>query len=141
MSDESVTDPAEKIEYESWECNSCGAPCRIQIAYSDEKLPKHLKGKERFREKRCFCSEPFVNWQRVPYAQRERALAEMTQHCEICGGDWVDNGLQAGCACVKIQEQAKEIARLHDELTCEFCEKEAGPENPCVCLDCYHESI
>ena len=41
----------------------------------------------------------------------------------------------------KIQEQAKEIARLHDELTCEFCEKEAGPENPCVCLDCYHESI
>jgi hypothetical protein len=37
----------------------------------------------------------------------------------------------------KIQEQAKEIARLHDELTCEFCEKEAGPENPCVCLDCH----
>lgn len=65
--------------------------------------------------------------------------------CRVCGFEGCDLCIFHHCCnCVakdaRIKEQAKEIARLRDELTCEFCDQEAGPENPCVCMDC-HNSI
>lgn len=42
---------------EKWECNLCGTPCKIQIEYTDVKLPKHLKGRLRFNSSICICEE------------------------------------------------------------------------------------
>ena len=55
-----------KIMKEVWECNECGTPCRIEILYSDDKLPTHLKkGMDHFRDRRCFCREQTSNWKRL----------------------------------------------------------------------------
>lgn len=44
----------EEVEIiQSWECNECGLPCRIQIHTSDTLLPDFLKGNDRFRYKDC----------------------------------------------------------------------------------------
>ncbi len=56
------------MKTEIWECNQCDedAPCRIEIKYSDAKLPGHLKGNARFRDKRCFCEESHLpDWDRL----------------------------------------------------------------------------
>lgn len=50
---------------EKWVCVVCKLPCTIEIDYSDEKLPKHLNGNERFRDKKCFCSEDTPEWTRI----------------------------------------------------------------------------
>jgi len=51
---------------ERWECNVCGVPCRIEIEFSDAKLPHHLKGNpSRFRDKRCPCKEINPEWERI----------------------------------------------------------------------------
>ena len=52
------------LKKEKWICNVCGSPCTIEITYSDEKLPKHLKGNERFRRKHCFCDEDNPKWEK-----------------------------------------------------------------------------
>ena len=57
-----------KLQQEIWECRACdsAAPCRIEITYSDDKLPKHLKGNQRFRRQVCLCKEtPTPLWDRI----------------------------------------------------------------------------
>ena len=46
----------------------------------------------------------------------DKVLAQRIKHCEICGGDWVDNGLQSGCMCIKSQAQAKLLERCRRHL-------------------------
>lgn len=59
---------------EKWECRKCGLPCRIEIEFTDEKLPAHLKGGVRFRDQSCFCQESrSPEWQRVDKNGNERS--------------------------------------------------------------------
>lgn len=51
---------------ERWECNVCELPCRIEITTTDEKLPKHLKGRDRFVSQGCVCKEDRAIWERLP---------------------------------------------------------------------------
>jgi len=56
------------LKVEVWECRACdrSAPCRVEITYSDDKLPTHLKDKHRFRRRACICDEsPFPAWDLV----------------------------------------------------------------------------
>ena len=50
---------------EKWECSICGSPCRVEITYSDDKLPEHLKAKTRFRNRICPCKESYPVWQNI----------------------------------------------------------------------------
>jgi len=51
---------------EIWVCNVCGSPCRIEIEYSNNKMPEHLIREQRFRNRGCICkSEPFPDWRLV----------------------------------------------------------------------------
>jgi len=57
------------LQVEVWECRACDdrAPCRVEITFSDAKLPAHLKGNQRFRRMVCLCNEcPTPLWDRMP---------------------------------------------------------------------------
>lgn len=57
------------LQVEVWECRACDnrAPCRVEITFSDAKLPQHLKGNQRFRRMVCLCNEsPTPLWDRMP---------------------------------------------------------------------------
>jgi hypothetical protein len=57
------------LQVEVWECRACDnrAPCRVEITFSDAKLPQHLKGNQRFRRMVCLCNEsPSPLWDRMP---------------------------------------------------------------------------
>jgi len=49
------------------------------------------------RYKRCLAAEV-------------RRLQGMITHCENCGGDWVDNGLQSRCYCCEVKRLQERIA-------------------------------
>jgi len=52
---------------ERWICTHCGneAPCKLEITYSDAKLPEHLKGRQRLARNVCPCGEcPSAQWER-----------------------------------------------------------------------------
>ena len=55
------------LQAEKWECRACGieAPCKVEIVFSDAKLPEHLKGNQRFRRMVCLCEEKRPDWKRV----------------------------------------------------------------------------
>ena len=40
---------------ERWRCTGCALPCEVTICYTDDKLPDHLKGKDRLNRKSCLC--------------------------------------------------------------------------------------
>ena len=62
----SEKDKGEGMKTEIWECSKCGSPCRIEIQYTDEKLPQHLRGESRLRFKGCICrSAPFAFWRSI----------------------------------------------------------------------------
>jgi hypothetical protein len=51
---------------EKWQCTHCGkeAPCKLEVSYTDVKLPEHVKGKLRFTKKICVCNEyPTPAWE------------------------------------------------------------------------------
>ena len=51
---------------EIWECSECGLPCRVEINFSEEKLPEHLKNDSRFRDRSCPCKETRpTKWEQV----------------------------------------------------------------------------
>ena len=52
---------------EKWECVSCGNPCRVEIVYSDDKIPEYLKKNHpRFRNRICLCKENRLpNWEQI----------------------------------------------------------------------------
>lgn len=57
----------EHLQVEVWECRACGdeAPCRVEITFSDTKMPQHLKGRQRFTRMVCLCGEtPTPFWDR-----------------------------------------------------------------------------
>ncbi len=45
--------PAPVEIVQRWTCNVCGLPCHVVIHTSDDSLPDHLKGNERFRQRGC----------------------------------------------------------------------------------------
>jgi len=50
---------------ETWECNVCGLPCKIEIQFSNEKLPVHILGEDHFRDKQfCPCREARPDWEK-----------------------------------------------------------------------------
>jgi hypothetical protein len=53
-----------ELKEEIWECTKCGSPCRVSISYSDDKLPAHLKGNERFRRRGCPCAQDTPEWRK-----------------------------------------------------------------------------
>ncbi len=57
---------------------------------------------------------------RALVAKLQKAAGGVITHCDNCGGSWVDDGLNAGCTCVKIGE----LQRERDEL--EGCFNEAN---------------
>jgi len=75
------------MKKEIWECNECGSPCRIEIYYSDEKLPQHLVGQSRFKNRACPCQETvFPVWKEIfpqAYPADEITLGEILQ-CPRC---------------------------------------------------------
>lgn len=73
------------MKTEIWECKDCDidAPCRIEIKYSDAKLPEHLKGNERFRDKRCFCTETsFPDWRRLDNVNADDLVVKLMEVLE-----------------------------------------------------------
>ncbi len=56
---------------DKYECYGCGQgmpPCRVTIPHTDDKLPQHLKGQDKFRIRPCVCdNQPkiMVDWQKV----------------------------------------------------------------------------
>ncbi|MFA5323949.1 MAG: hypothetical protein WC373_14855 [Smithella sp.] len=55
------------MQEEKWICKQCGdeAPCILTIKYSDEKLPEHLKGRQRLVKETCPCAAyPTAQWER-----------------------------------------------------------------------------
>ena len=52
------------MKTEKWECKECeGAPCKVEIHYSNKEVPEHLKYATRFKNKVCLCKEPQrPNW-------------------------------------------------------------------------------
>jgi hypothetical protein len=94
---------------ERWECkgpggNTCGgAPCRVEIETSDDGMPDHLKGVERFRDRVCLTknAQPFQpKWVRLPNkpgseTARQEALEEATRAvCIYCA-----QGLKPSVGC------------------------------------------
>ena len=61
------------LQVEVWECHDCRAPCRVEITFSDSKLPQHLKGNQRFRRMDCLCNErPDPLWVRMPNKEKSQ---------------------------------------------------------------------
>lgn len=56
------------------------------------------------------------NARRIVALAIDAALAERIKHCERCGGSWVDDGIQAGCPCGRIDRQRQEIENLSEEV-------------------------
>lgn len=57
-----------QLQSEKWKCTKCDdeAPCLLEIVFSDEKLPEHLKGRQRLTRNICPCGEhPSADWQRA----------------------------------------------------------------------------
>ena len=63
--EEKTREENSREQHERWECRVCGTPCRVDIIFSDSKLPDHLKGNERFRSKRCLCKETIPDWRKT----------------------------------------------------------------------------
>lgn len=53
------------MHVERWKCNVCGVPCFVEIHATDDKLPRNLKGRDRFDNRACPCNETRPDWQRV----------------------------------------------------------------------------
>jgi hypothetical protein len=70
------------LQVEVWECRACDdrAPCRVEITFSDAKLPQHLKGNQRFRRMDCLCNErPDPLWVRMPNKEIKTKMPNPTQ--------------------------------------------------------------
>ena len=53
-------------KHEIWECSVCGSPCRLDIAYEETDLPKHVKLQNRFvTHDLCPCNQDQPEWRRV----------------------------------------------------------------------------
>lgn len=60
------------MKVERWECVECGSPCRIEIYYSDAKLPEHLLDEDKFRNKECLCkNSPSTKWTKIVWKEDE----------------------------------------------------------------------
>lgn len=62
----SESEHSETLLSERWECNECGSPCRVEIIFSNDKLPEHLKhNNDRFRCCQCLCNERVPHWKKI----------------------------------------------------------------------------
>ena len=58
-----------------YECHGCGdtiPPCTVTIPHSDNKLPSHLKGHDKFRKRVCIAdNQPDVmtDWRKVEHIE------------------------------------------------------------------------
>ena len=54
------------LQVEVWKCELCGghlAPCKIEIVFSNSKLPTDIANQSRFRRQGCICGERnFPEW-------------------------------------------------------------------------------
>ena len=57
------------MQFERWSCNYCcaeGSPCVVEITSSNNKLPEHLKGRDRFENHVCLCNNSRITeWKKV----------------------------------------------------------------------------
>jgi hypothetical protein len=60
-------------------------------------------------------------WDCVQLHQRIRELEARIKHCPDCGGSWIEDGFNAGCACLRIKELEAEVQawRRHHQRTAE----------------------
>ena len=58
-----------------------------------------------------------------------KELSQRIKHCDRCGGDWVDNGLQGECHCTKNSEQIKLLEECRVNLRCHTLNE--NPEEDC----------
>jgi predicted RNA-binding Zn-ribbon protein involved in translation (DUF1610 family) len=57
-----------RLQSEKWKCVKCdeNAPCVLEIIFNDDRLPEHLKGRQRLTRNACPCGEfPSADWQRA----------------------------------------------------------------------------
>ncbi|MFX4299995.1 hypothetical protein [Pseudosulfitobacter pseudonitzschiae] len=56
---------------DTYECFGCGPDvprCRISIPHTDDKLPEHLKGRDKFAKRVCICdNQPDIlaDWRKM----------------------------------------------------------------------------
>jgi len=66
---------------------------------------------EELEEERCILSDE-CEGRRQSLIHRSR----MVTHCDNCGSDWVDNGINSGCSCKRIAELDAENAKLREHV-------------------------
>lgn len=54
--------------YECSACNPEGAACRVIIKHTDDDMPEHLQGLDKFRNRVCICRsapDSLTDWRKV----------------------------------------------------------------------------
>jgi len=95
------------VKIEKWECNVCGLPCSINIKYTDEKLPVHLKNEDHFRDTQlCICREAKPDWKKITEnngVYEEQSIQQLYNLAQK-----IEHSLSSGAGMI-VEERIKQI--------------------------------